>query len=190
MLRETQDQFTEAFAAADAQVSTQDRIAKAARGSRRLGSGGQPMSMINLSALSSPRMLKEAAREASYPNSQVEAEVIAAADAAANAVVARHRNLMEADAVERLENGEALLRVSTDLENALSYDVRVKLQRGGNPTELAKTYTAVESDINKMIATLRHEAAKASLLADRLEDPESDYERLIERLPALRRGIL
>jgi hypothetical protein len=148
------------------------------------------MSMINLSALSSPRMLKEAAREATYPNTQVEREIIAAADAAADAVVARHRTLMEVEASERLETGESLMRVSVELENTLSYDVRVKLQRGGNPTEIAKTYTEVEGGITKMIAELRYEASKAELLADRLESPEDDYERLIERLPALRRGIL
>jgi hypothetical protein len=40
MLRETQDQFTEAFATADAQVSTRDRITKAARNGRRFGAVG------------------------------------------------------------------------------------------------------------------------------------------------------
>jgi hypothetical protein len=40
MLAATQRKFTEAFAAADAQVSTRDRITKAARGNRRLGAVG------------------------------------------------------------------------------------------------------------------------------------------------------
>ncbi len=37
MLRDTQDEFTTAFAALDAQTSTRDRITRAARGSRGLG---------------------------------------------------------------------------------------------------------------------------------------------------------
>lgn len=144
--------------------------------------------MVNLSALS-PRQLKAAVREASYANTQVESETIAAADAAANAVVARHERLMQADAVERLEVGSSLLRVSAELENTMSFEVRAKLNRGADPSELAPTYERLENGITKMIAELRQEAAKAELLADRLESPEDDYERLLERLPALRRGI-
>jgi hypothetical protein len=40
VLADTQDQFTEAFAVADAQMSTRDRISKAARGKRQLGGVG------------------------------------------------------------------------------------------------------------------------------------------------------
>lgn len=144
--------------------------------------------MVNLNALS-PRQLKQAVREASYPNSEVEREVIARADAAADAVVARHERLMQADAAERIERGTSLLRVADELDSAVLHDVRAQLERGANPTELAGTYEHLESGVRKMVAELRQEAARAELLADRLESPEDDYERLIERLPALRRGI-
>ena len=144
--------------------------------------------MINLNALS-PKQLKEAVREASYPNSQVEADTIAAADRAADAVIARHAGLLQTDAVERLDIGASLLRVAAELEDNMSYDVRAQLNRGADPSEQAPTYERIEVGVQKVIADLRQEAAKADLLADRLESPEDDYERLLERLPALRRGI-
>lgn len=144
--------------------------------------------MTNLHALS-PRQLKAAVREATYPNSEAERETIATADAAANAVIARHARLMQADAVERLETGAALLTLAAELEDTMSFDVRAQLNRGANPSELAPTYERIESGVQKVISDLRHEAAKADLLADRLESPEDDYERLLERLPALRRGV-
>ena len=144
--------------------------------------------MVNMNSMS-PRQLKAAVREANYPNSEVERETIAAADAAADAVVARHERLMQADAVERLEVGSSLLKESAELESAVLHDVRGQLSRGTDPSELAATYERLEVGVQRMIADLRREAAKADLLADRLESPEDDYERLIERLPALRRGI-
>ena len=144
--------------------------------------------MTNLNALS-PKQLKEAVREASYPNTQIERETVAAADKAADAVIARHAGLLREESTERMEHGAALLRVADELDEAMSYDVRVKLTRGANPAGLAATYERVESDVQKMVAELRQEAAKADLLADRLDSPEDDYERLLERLPALRRGI-
>ena len=144
--------------------------------------------MVNLNALS-PRQLKTAVRESTYPNSEVERQMIAAADAAANAVVACHERLMQADAVERLEVGSSLLRVSAELENTISFEVRAQLNRGGDLSELAATYERLESNLQQTVAHLRQEAAKADLLADRLESPEDDYERLLERLPALRKGI-
>ena len=142
----------------------------------------------NLNALT-PRQLKEAVREASYPNSEVERATIAAADKAANEVIARHTRLLNVDAAERVEQGTSLLRVATELDEAMSFDVRAGLNRGAKPTELAATYERIESGVQKMIAELRQEAARAELLADRLDSPEDDYERLLERLPALRRGI-
>ncbi|MER3389677.1 MAG: hypothetical protein RJQ01_06550 [Microcella sp.] len=143
---------------------------------------------VNLNALS-PRQLKQAVREATYPNSEVERATIAAADSAADAVIARHTGLLNADAAERIEQGGSLLRVADELNSAMLHDVRAQLQSGANPTALAATYQRLETGVQKMVAELRQEAARAELLADRLESPEDDYERLIERLPALRRGI-
>ena len=142
----------------------------------------------NLNALS-PRQHKQAVREAQYPNSEVERQTIAAADSAADAVIARHTGLLNADAAERIEQGGSLLRVADELDSTVLHDVRAQLERGANPTELAATYQRLEAGVQKMIGELRHEAAKAELLADRLENPSDDYERLLERLPALRRGI-
>lgn len=144
--------------------------------------------MVNVNALS-PKQLKEAVRTATYPNSQVEQATIAAADKAADAVIARHTGLLQADAVEHLETGASLLRIADELDEAVTYDVRAELDRSGNLSELAATYEHLEAGVQKMIAELRQEAAKAELLADRLEAPDDDYERLLERLPALRRGI-
>ena len=143
---------------------------------------------VNLNALS-PRQLKQAVRESTYANSQLESETIRAADAAADAVIARHTGLLNADAAERIEQGGALLRVADELNSAVLHDVRAQLQSGANPTELAASYQRLETGVQKMVAELRMEAARAELLADRLESPEDDYERLIERLPSLRRGI-
>jgi hypothetical protein len=145
--------------------------------------------MIDLKAISSPKLLRETVREQTYPNSQVERATIAAADAAADAVVARHAALMQADATERIESGTALMAVTAELESTLAADVRDRLDEGTDPTALAATYERIEHAVRTKIAELRHEAAKAELLADRMESPEDDYERLIERLPALRRGI-
>lgn len=144
--------------------------------------------MTNLNALS-PRQLKEAVREAAYPNQTIERDTIAAADKAADAVIARHAGLLREESGERMEHGAALLRVADELESAMLHDVRAQLNRGGSPGQLAAKYERIESGVQKMIGELRQEAAKAELLADRLESPEDDYERLLERLPALRRGI-
>ncbi len=144
--------------------------------------------MTNLNALS-PRQLKEAVREASYPNSQIERETIAAADKAADAVIARHAGLLREESGERMEHGAALLRVADELESAMLHDVRAQLNRGGSPGQLAAEYERIEGGVQKMVADLRQEAAKADLLADRLDAPDEDYERLIARLPSLRRSI-
>lgn len=144
--------------------------------------------MVNLNALS-PKQLREAVREQRYANSREESETIRAADAAADAVIARHAGLLQADAAERLETGASLLRMANELDEAMAYDVRALLAGGASPTETASTYERIESGVQKMISSLREEAAKADLLANRLESPEDDYERLLERLPALRRGI-
>jgi len=143
---------------------------------------------VNLNALS-PRQLKEAVREQAYPNSEVERATIAAADKAADAVVSRHANLMQADAREQIETGSALIQAATDLENTMSMEVRVQLDLGTAPSAVAATYERIESDVRRKVADLRHQAAAADLLADRLEDPEDDYERLLTRLPSLRRSI-
>ena len=143
---------------------------------------------MNYNSLS-PRQLKEAVREANYANSQVEREAISAADAAADEVVARHAGLLRAEAVERLDNGASLLRVAGELDDAMVQEVRWELTRGADPVTLSATYERLESGVQKMVAELRQVAAQADLLADRIDSPEDDYERLLERLPALRRGI-
>lgn len=143
----------------------------------------------NLNAISSPQLLKETVRAQRYPNSQVERETIAAADRAADAVVSRHANLMQADARERIEYGASLVSAAEELHQVMVDDVRVELSLGTAPSVLAPVYERIEADMKKAIAELRQEAARCDLLADRVEDPAADYERLIERLPALRRGI-
>jgi len=140
-------------------------------------------------AIASPRQLKAAVREAPYSNSEVERKTIADADAAADAVVARHATLMQTEAVKQMEDGKLVLEAAAELANALSTDVRTELALGVDPSQLSATYERLESGIRTKITELRREAAKADLLADRLDSPEDDYERLIERLPALRRGI-
>ncbi len=145
--------------------------------------------MINLNAISSPRLLKATVREQAYANSTVERETIAAADAAADAVVARYTNELRVEATERMERGSALLTDAAELNKGMVFDVRAELDRGGDLTALAATYERLESRTRSKITELRQEAAKAELLADRLDSPEDEYERLIERLPALRRGI-
>lgn len=137
----------------------------------------------------SPKQLRETVRAATYPNSQIERETIAAADRAADAVVARHASLLQADAVDRLDNGASLLRIADELEVAMTDDVRVELTHGADPSAMAATYERLEHGVQQMVAVLRQDAAKADLLADRLESPEDDYERIVERLPALRRAI-
>lgn len=145
--------------------------------------------MIDLRAIASPSQLKAAVREASYPNSETERATIAAADAAADAVVARHATLMQTEAVKQMEDGKLVLDAAAELANALSTDVRTELALGVDPSQLSATYERLESGIRTKITELRREAAKADLLADRLDSPEDDYERIIVRLPALRRGI-
>ena len=137
----------------------------------------------------SPRQLREAVRAASYPNSETERKAIATADKAADEVVHRHTMLLREESNERMEHGAALLRVADELNSTMIHDVRAHLDSGGNPKELAATYERVEHGVKDMIASLRHEADKAELLADRLDSPEDDYERLLTRFPALRQGF-
>ena len=145
--------------------------------------------MIDLKAIASPSQLRAAVREASYANSETERSTIAAADAAADAVVARHATLLQTEAVKQMDEGKLVLDAATELANALSTDVRTELALGVDPFQLSATYERLESGIRTKIAELRREAAKADLLADRLDSPEEDYDRLVTRLPALRRGI-
>ena len=145
--------------------------------------------MIDLKAISSPSQLRAAVREASYANSETERATIAAADAAANAVVARHTTLMQTEAVKQMDEGKLVLDAAAELANTLSTVVRTELALGVDPSQLSATYERLESGIRTKVAELRREADKADLLADRLDSPEDDYERLIARLPALRRGI-
>lgn len=137
----------------------------------------------------SPKALREMVRQGSYPNSEIEGETIARADAAADAIVQRHTTIMRTEAVELIEEASSMVRVADELVLAMVNDVRVELDSGVDPRKVAVAYSRLESDTHKMIASLRHEAAKAELLADRLEDPAEDYERLVSRFSALRQPI-
>ena len=145
--------------------------------------------MTNKMQILSPKQLKAAVREANYPNSQLERETIAAADKAADTVVHRHTVLLREEAAERIEEGAAMLRIADELNSAMVSDVRVELSRGMNPAKLAATYERIEKGVQDLIAELRHEADRADLLADRLDNPEDDYERILDRFPALKVGV-
>jgi hypothetical protein len=133
-----------------------------------------------------PRVARERARTATYPNRLVEADTIRAVDAAVFDKV-RIVETHSVEAAQRLmERGSKSITDATSLTHEVDL-LRIELQkRGAKPTPaLAERYEKLRNRSRLLTQELDRHQSETEFHAKRCEDPEAAYVDMVERFPSL-----